>query len=90
MLLVAIFFLPTVLALPAEKQVKIENLVVSGKCPDGTLESPNHACFKFINNSKTFFDAETSCVSLGGHLALIDILFTDTFVAREFVISEQL
>ena len=60
---------------------EIEFVALNGNCPEGTLEAPNHNCFKFVNERKTFYDAESYCSSLGGHLAVVDSLFTNTFLA---------
>lgn len=75
-----IFFLLAEFVVSALK-VKPEVAAVGGNCPGGTLEASNHNCFKLISDRKTFYDAENSCSSLGGHLAVIDSLFTNTFLA---------
>ena len=63
----------------------LEVMGQSGKCPDETFEAPNHECFKFVNNYATFSDAEHSCISMGGHLAVINNSFVNTFIARKLV-----
>ena len=63
----------------------IEAQSPAGNCPDGTIEDlNNHKCFKFISNRKTFSDAEDSCYSMGGHLAVVDTMFTNNFLAGRF------
>ena len=37
-------------------------------CPEGTTEEAEK-CYKFVNNKKTFHDAENECKEGGGHLA---------------------
>ena len=62
----------------------VEVMGQNGKCPDGTFEATNHACFKLINDRKTFSDAEDSCASMGGHLAVINNSFVNNNIARGF------
>ena len=87
MLLAIGCLLPIVLGLPAvRKQVRAQ--VRDSFCPDGALESPtNRLCFKFVNSHKNFFDAEDDCVSLGGHLAVVDSLYTNNFIAGGLVLN---
>ena len=68
--------------------IVIQVMGQSGSCPDGTFEAANHACFKLINDRKTFSDAEDSCASMGGHLAVINNSFVNNDIARRFFIVE--
>ena len=65
-------------------EIQAQNPV--GSCPNGTLEDPNnHVCFKFMIDHKSFSDAENSCYSMGGHLAVVNTMFTNNFLAGELI-----
>ena len=60
------------------------------RCPDGTVQGADNLCFKFMNDFKNFNDAESSCASLGGHLAVITNGFDNNNVARKFFLNRFL
>ena len=85
--MLAKYFLFTVFILYLSTVV-LEVMGQSGSCPDGTFEAANHACFKLINDHKTFSDAEDSCASMGGHLAVINSSFVNSGIASRVLIIE--
>lgn len=55
------------------------------KCPSGTstgLDGSNY-CYKFYGASTGFFDAETKCTGINGHLASISSGFLNSFIASK-------
>ena len=62
-------------------QIEAQNTVTS--CPDGALVTSDNFCFQIVNDYVTFNDAENYCVSIGGHLAVINNGFTNIFLTRE-------
>ena len=50
-------------------------------CPSGSITYLNtNSCFKFITKPAYFFEADETCVSLGGHLASVVNSFEDGFL----------
>lgn len=58
-------------------------------CPDKTINPPpgssHNSCYHFVNQSKTFEDAETYCRQHGGHLAKVDDPVTDAYLVGKSI-----
>uniref|UniRef100_A0AC34FEH8 C-type lectin domain-containing protein n=1 Tax=Panagrolaimus sp. ES5 TaxID=591445 RepID=A0AC34FEH8_9BILA len=58
-------------------------IYTTASCPGDNSSQWQSQCFTFFNTSKTFSDAETTCIQNGGHLVSIHDGFTNAFIAQE-------
>ena len=86
-MLVKCFSLPVVILYFSTTVIEAQS--PAGSCPDGTFGEFNNECFKYVNNYTTFSDAEGSCASIGGHLAVINNSFVNIDIASKVLQLNQ-